>query len=99
MSDRISRRSLLALGGGLATQGLVLGPSGAAPALAAGGFALAPDYRVNWVVQRTSTKTRIVQIPNGIWADTPANIADIDVGSLAMWSRAKTAGNWTITFG
>ena len=99
MSDRISRRSLLAVGGATAAQGLVLGPLGAAPALAAGGFALAPDYRANWAVQKTSAKARIVQITNGVRADTPASLADIDTGALALWSRQKTAGDWTVAFG
>src|SRR3954465_15143427 len=89
------RRRLLAPAGGLLAAPLL----GAAPALAAGGFALAPDYRVNWAVQKTSAKARILQIANGARAATPASLADIDTGALALWSRQKTAGDWTIAFG
>src|SRR3954454_5636946 len=89
------RRGLLALAGGLLPAPLLP----AAPALAAGGFALAPDYRANWAVQKTSAEARILQITNGIRADTPAKLADIDAGALALWSRQKTAGDWTLAFG
>ena len=89
------RRGLLTLAGGLLAAPLLP----AAPALAAGGFALAPDYRANWAVQKTSAKARIVQLANGVRADTPARLADIDTGALALWSRQRTAGDWTVAFG
>jgi hypothetical protein len=89
------RRDLLTLAGGLLAAPLLP----AVPALAAGGFALAPDYRVGWAVQKTSAKARILQIADGVRADTPAKLADIDTGALALWSRQKAAGDWTVAFG
>jgi hypothetical protein len=69
----------------------------AAPALAAG-FGLIP-FGTNWRVHKTSTKASIRQLSNGILANTPAVLADIDTGALALWSRQRASGNWTFTFG
>jgi hypothetical protein len=94
MPDPISRRVALTGSAALIAVPLLL-RSNLAFAV---GFGLAP-YGTNWRAHKTSTKANIVQLSNGIKADTPATLADIDTGQLALWSRERVFGDWTITFG
>jgi len=95
MNTSWTRRSALAGAAGLIASPLVLRPT---PAEAAS-FALAPKYTDNWRVHKTSTKAAILQLPNGIKADTPATAVDISSGNVALWSRNWVGGQWKVTFG
>ena len=94
----LRRRSLLAGAAGLlaAAPPLLLGLAEAEAAEP--GFRLTPDYRANWAQQTAATgKSLLVQLASGVRADTPANLADIKY-NLALWSRLRTYGDWTISF-
>lgn len=92
MSSNLDRRSVLASAGSLAAATLVLP---AAPAQAAG-FALTP-YTDNWRVHKKAAAAKVEQIANGIRASTVQG--QIDSGQVALWSLARVAGQWKVTFG
>ena len=85
-----------ALTGGAA---LIAAPLLTWPRLAlAAGVALAPDYTANWRVHKLSSKVKVEQISGGIRASTSTLLDDIKY-QVALWSKERVSGDWTIKFG
>ena len=94
MNISVPRRAILAGAASFMASPVLLRPEPAAAA----GFSLS-NFTANWGVHKGAASANVVQIADGIRADTPSTVADIEAGQVALWSRSRVAGEWTISFG
>ena len=98
MTEPISRRSLITTSGATLA-GAALAPFLPGSALAQqDSYTLWPDWQINWRVHKLSSKVKVEQISGGIRASTSTLLDDIKY-QVALWSKERVSGDWTIKFG
>lgn len=102
----LPRRAAMRAGLGAFTAGM-LGPLAlgeAEAAAAAGPFAMAPDWRTNWVVHKDPTLgASVTQLANGVILKAAPYVYSNDQdllsrSSIVLWSKASLSGNFRASF-